>query len=733
MSEQSCDSLLLETYIFETSQNTERLEQIILNTEKDDGFSESAINEMFRIMHTLKGSSAMMSYSHIAALAHKAEDLFYFIRENPSAAYDCFKISDIILSCIDYINSEINNIKKNIPHDISGYQTAGPLIKKIESILNDIKAHDEGFDKTIENIKKDNAKTENLPVPVIINKLMANVYKAVIQFDAGCEMENIRAYSIIRDLNEYATDISYIPNNVDDDETSYIIKKFGFTVFFESDKPYDELYNRFIQTPLVKDVNLTINDLGKCLNFQDKNANYSEKSGNNGDNAEFKSVRSEKNIVINKKTDNEKSKRANDRPDRLYRPYRSYRPEETYSTENKPAENHQTVQSMISVNVSKLDRLMNIVGEIVVTESMVVENNDLRGLELQSFRKDASQLYKIIVEMQDIVMSMRLAPLTMIFQKIHRIVRDMSKKLNKEIKLELIGDDTEVDKNIIEHLSDPLMHLVRNSIDHGIESRQERLTAGKPKFGTITLEAYNAGSNVFIKVKDDGRGLDKKKILKKAIKNNLLAKPESEMSDKEIYNLIFLPGFSTNDTVTEFSGRGVGMDVVTQNISFIGGSVSVENAEGKGMTTIIKIPLTVAIIDGMNISVGNRYFTIPTSAIRESFKPVLSSIVLDTDGNEMIMVRGQYYEIIRLHKQWGIDSKIKNITDGILMIIEQEDRCRCIFFDNLIGQQQVVVKTIPDYIKKSKLADCFSGCTLLGDGKISLILDAAWLVNTDIN
>jgi two-component system chemotaxis sensor kinase CheA len=277
------------------------------------------------------------------------------------------------------------------------------------------------------------------------------------------------------------------------------------------------------------------------------------------------------------------------------------------------------------------------------------------------------------------------------------------------------------------------MHLVRNSIDHGIESREERLAAGKPECGTVTLEAYNAGSNVFINVKDDGKGLNKEKILKKAIKNNLLTKPESEMSDKEIYNLIFLPGFSTNETVTEFSGRGVGMDVVMQNISSIGGTVSVESVEGKGTTTVMKIPLTVAIIDGMNISAGNRHFTIPTSAIRESFKPDLSNIVSDTDGNEMIMVRGQCYAIMRLHKQWGIDSQITNLTDGILMMIEQDDKRRCIFVDNLIGQQQVVVKTIPDYIKKSKLVEGISGCTLLGDGSISLILDAAWLVNTDIN
>jgi len=382
--------------------------------------------------------------------------------------------------------------------------------------------------------------------------------------------------------------------------------------------------------------------------------------------------------------------------------------------------------------VSKLDKLMNLVGELVIAESMVVENPDLKGMQLPSFQREAAQLHKIVDEIQELVMSMRLMPLATVFQRTNRIVRDMSRKLGKQVKLKITGEETEVDKNIIEHLSDPILHLVRNCVDHGIESREERIAAGKPEAGTISIEAYSAGSYVYIIVSDDGRGLDKQKILEKAMRNGLLKKSPESMTDKEIYNLIFLPGFSTSETVTEFSGRGVGMDVVMQSIGTIGGNVSVDSTPGQGTSIMMKIPLTVAIIDGMNVTVGDRLFTIPISNIRESFKPDLKNVFRDPDGREMVMVRGECYAIVRLHEIWGIETSVTELSDGILVMVEQEERRRCIFVDSLIGQQQVVVKSMPELIKRSKLAEGFAGCTLLGDGSISLIFDVSWLVSFDI-
>lgn len=691
MAEQNSGDSLLEMFIFETLQNTEQLEQIILDTEKDGGFSESAINEIFRIMHTIKGSAAMMSYSYIASLAHKAEDLFYLIRENPDVEYDCFEISDLILLCMDYINEEISNIREEEEPDTDQSEA---IKNKIQKILDKIKPNK---DSNVDSKDSGSGTINNSDIKININDPAFNSFKVVLFFEEGCEMENIRAYSIIRDMEEAVKNITYIPQDIiDNDNTAETIKKNGFTIFFASEKSYSDLYSQFEKTPFIKDIDLTLLDIEKCSQqkSEEKKENVQDENSKEKD--------------TNKPKHNNQHKK------------------------NGKKENHQITQSIISINVSKLDKLMNLVGEVVIAESMVVQNPDLKGLELQSFQREAIQLHKIIVEMQDLVMSMRLVPLTTTFQKTHRIVRDMSKKLGKEVKLQFIGEETEVDKNIIEHLSDPLLHLVRNCIDHGLESNEERIAANKPVEGTVTLEAYNAGSNVYILVKDDGRGLEKEKILEKARKNNILTKPESEMTDKEIYSLIFRPGFSTNEQISEYSGRGVGMDVVMQNILSVGGSVSVDSEKGQGTIVTMKIPLTVAIIEGMNISVGDKTFTIPISSIKESFKPQKENIINDTDNNEMIMVRGECYAVMRLHKQWDIETDIKDLTDGILIMIEQDDKKRCIFADSLIGQQQVVVKTMPEFIRKTRLVRGISGCTLLGNGSISLILDAGWLVNTEI-
>jgi two-component system chemotaxis sensor kinase CheA len=396
--------------------------------------------------------------------------------------------------------------------------------------------------------------------------------------------------------------------------------------------------------------------------------------------------------------------------------------------ESKDIQTASTQQSIISVAVAKLDKLMDLAGEMVIAEAMVIQNPDLNGLELGNFQKAARQLHKITSEMQDMVMSIRMVPVATTFHKMHRIVRDMSKKLGKEINLRLIGEETEVDKNIVEHISDPLMHLIRNSIDHGIEPPEDRKINGKLQAGTVTLEARNAGSDVLIIVKDDGKGLNKEKILQRARENDLLHKPENEMSDKEIYNLIFLPGFSTKEDISEFSGRGVGMDVVTKNIGTVGGSVSVGSIEGIGTTVTLKIPLTLAIIDGMNIKVGNSCYTIPILSIKESFRPKDNDIITDPDGNEMIMVRGQCYPILRLHEYYAVKTDITEFTKGILIMVETESKVLCIFADELLGQQQVVVKVLPNYIKNTRKISGLTGCTLLGDGSISLILDVGGLV-----
>jgi len=643
---------MLESYIFEETQLTDQLENLILQNENSNNYSSEVINEIFRIMHTIKGSSAMMLFNNISTLAHSVEDLFYFIREQKPKDVDFSSLSDLILESVDFIKVELQKIK-------SGDNADGICDEIIEENKN-----------------------------FLLKLKGENAYKAVIFFEDDCEMENLRAYSVVKNFDELANEIYYIPEDIiEDDDTGKIIKEHGFQLFVKINKSYEEIEKILNQTILLKEFTLTHLD------------SYEE----------F-----------------EQAKKQN-KPTITENPIEKFQIEKK---ENVRIENIPTAQNIISVNVHKLDQLMDLVGEMVIAEAMVLQNPDLNGLKLDNFENSASQLHKVTSELQDLVMSIRMVPISNTFQKMHRIVRDMSKQLNKEVQLKLIGEDTEVDKNVIEHISDPLMHLVRNSIDHGIELPAERENNGKNKIGVVTIEAKNSGNDVTVSVEDDGQGLNKEKILKKAEKNGILKKSPEEMTDKEIYNLVFMPGFSTNENVTEFSGRGVGMDVVVKNIEAIGGSVSISSVEGKGSTTTIKIPLTLAIIDGMNIKVGDTYFTIPLTVIRESFRLIEMDSIININGNEMVMVRGECYPIMRIHEFYGLDTKITDFKDGIFIMIEKDEKYICMFVDELLGQQEVVVKSIPNYIKNIGTIRAITGCTLLGDGNISLILDAGWLIST---
>ncbi|MFZ2538585.1 MAG: chemotaxis protein CheA, partial [Oscillospiraceae bacterium] len=400
------------------------------------------------------------------------------------------------------------------------------------------------------------------------------------------------------------------------------------------------------------------------------------------------------------------------------------------STDSQPITAKSTHQ-LISVNQTKLDQLMDLVGELVTTESMVVSSPDLKGLTLDNFSKSTRELRKLTDELQDVVMSMRMMPLSGVYQKMNRIVRDMSKKLERKVDLVTLGGETEMDKTISDAITDPFIHMIRNSMDHAIEQPEERIKLGKPETGVITISARNIGGEIVITIADDGRGLNKDQIMKKAKSNGILTKPENEYTEKEIFNLIMLPGFSTKEAVTEFSGRGVGMDVVRQNIEKIGGVISLESTLSVGTTFTIKIPLTLVIVDGMEISVGDTIFTLPITSIKQTFRLFdKKQIIYNTNHSEMVMLRGDCYPIIRLHDLYKIPSKTTELTSGILIQIENGDNVACLFVDELLGEQQVVVKPFPAYfnsydVKKSGL----SGCTILGDGSISLILDASNIIN----
>ena len=384
-------------------------------------------------------------------------------------------------------------------------------------------------------------------------------------------------------------------------------------------------------------------------------------------------------------------------------------------------------QSLINVSISKLDKLMALVGEIVITESMVTASPDLKNLKLDNFMKSSRQLRKLTDDLQDISMSLRMVSVSSVFQKMNRIVRDMKKDLNKDVRLIVDGEDTEVDKSIVDNISDPIMHIVRNSMDHGIEdTAEERVAAGKDPQGEIILSAKHTGNEVIFSVSDDGRGMDPDAILAKAQRQGLLTKPAEEYSQKETLSLLMLPGFSTNTTVTEYSGRGVGLDVVKRNVEALGGTVTITSEKGKGSTTTMRLPLTLSIVDGMELRVGNSIFTIPIANIRQSFKASDADIIHDTENHELIRCLDSFYPIIRISDLFGIEGRAKHLEDGLVMWVETNDLSCCLFIDELLGEQQVVVKPIPSYLNHFGIKDSgISGCTILGDGDISIILDVA--------
>ena len=334
---------------------------------------------------------------------------------------------------------------------------------------------------------------------------------------------------------------------------------------------------------------------------------------------------------------------------------------------------------------------------------------------------------KISTDLQNVIMSMRMMPLTNLFQKMNRIVFDVSRKLGKDIEFEMIGEHTEVDKNIIENISDPLMHMVRNAVDHGIETNEERKASGKTEKAKVTLSARTEAGKVWISVTDNGKGLDRQKIMAKARKQGILddGKLDSEYTDKEVFKFITLPGFSTNEQVTEYSGRGVGMDVVVQNIQAIGGTLEIESEVGLGTTMTLKIPLTLAIIDGIVMETGTSSFVVETGVIKQFVSVRENMMIHEPNGDEYIMIRGECYPVLRLGEWYGLKDYRKSVEDGMMLIFEVEGKAICLFVDRLIGEQEIVVKPIPSYIKKVK---GLSGCTQLGDGSIALILDPVGLI-----
>lgn len=801
---------MIDAYIFEATSLLERLDQILMATESNSSFGEEDINEIFRIMHTIKGSSAMMGLDNMSKLAHAVEDMFFIIREehpviaNIESLYDLvFKASDLLKAEIDliqedeYTPTDFTELMGNIeayaaalkngeaaqaaPAPAPAPAAAQPAASAAPAEAAPVETRKVSTLTTVKVFFDDDCKMENLRALIIVNKIQDecvtlkyepadietnpetakaivengfiihfksasnddNILKLIeeslnvksyevleygsdagaeipvselttvkVTFEPDCKMENLRALMAVNNIRGMCDTLAFEPSDIEENSaTADVIAKDGFLIHFKSSSPTDEVIAKITESPSVL----------KCDLISEAVAPSAAPV------ATAPAAPAAAPAQPAPKTEAPKAAAPAAAP----APKPAAKPAENKPSAPAAGTGTKGKQSLISVNLNKLDQLLDIVGEIVITEAMVTSNPDLKGLQLDNFQKAARQLRKLTDELQDSVMSIRMIPLSGAFNKMTRIVRDMKIKLNKDVDLIFEGEDTEVDKSIIDSLNDPLMHMVRNSMDHGIEeTADERIAAGKDPKGKITLAAYSSSGEVIITVSDDGYGINTEKVLAKAKKNGLLTKPENEYSDKEIFNMIMLPGFSTNEQVTEYSGRGVGMDVVKKGIEKIGGTVSVDSKEGFGTTFIIKIPLSLAIVDGMEVSVGKSIFTIPINSIKESFKLKENQLIKDTTGREMIMIRGQCYPLIRLYELYELETEVTDVYSGIIILVENEGRSACLMADELMGEQQVVVKPFSPMLNNFNVKqNGMAGCTILGDGSITIILDVGNIIS----
>ena len=698
---------MLETYLYETNSLLDALDELLVNDEKIGDFSSDDVNEIFRSMHTIKGSSAMMEFNSLSTIAHHIEDLFFYIRDKGIESLDPEhkkELFNLMFRSGDYLRSEVQKVENGTPlsqdQEIDSFANEiNAFLKKISNTQSD--ASEESSEQSSDSSSSASAET----VAGLPHDTEAACFIRLF-LDEGMGMENLYAFMITNALQEEEFVFRCYPEDVETNpDTSAEIVENGFFLAFDSQDMAAQAEDALKGQAHIRSYERLDNPSKKAASAK-KTSDKAPETSAPADTAPA-------------------SKPAAPAP--------TPKPAETKAPVTPvaaaPAKAHAPVkQSLISVNVAKLDSLLDIVGELVITESMVTSAPELNQLSRDSFdnfMKSARQLRKLTDDLQDIAMSLRMVPISGVFQKMNRIVRDMKQKLNKDVHLIIEGENTEMDKNIVDSIQDPIMHIVRNSMDHGIEeTAEERIRAGKDPQGELILSATHTSSEVVISVTDDGYGMDPDKLLAKAADKGLLTKPASEYTKKEALNLIMLPGFSTNKAVTEYSGRGVGMDVVKKNIESVGGTFSIDSELGAGTTVTMRIPLTLAIMDGMKVTVGKSIFTIPIANIRQSLKVTSDQVIYDDYGNEMMELMGAFYPIIRLHRFFSLETDITNLDEGILMWVEANDHSYCIFVDQLIGEQQVVVKPFPTYLNSFDLKNYgINGCTILGDGSISIILD----------
>ncbi|MBP3204513.1 MAG: chemotaxis protein CheA [Lachnospiraceae bacterium] len=691
-------SQYLEIFLDETKEHLQNLNTQILDLEADSENMDT-INEIFRAAHSLKGMAGTMGYKRMQNLTHDMENVFSEVRNGNIKVQP--EMIDVLFQCLDALEEYTNNIQQTTDE---GTNDNEPLIKMLNDILNketaakeepkaEAKAENAAGEAGGSNKKWYDIALDDSQIHVIeeAKKSGQKVYGMNVTIQESCILKAARAFLVFKAIEENGEILVSNPSAQDVEDEKF---DRDFTLIVVSELELDDVIK------LAADVSEIEKVIGEPLALE-KTKNYRPL-----DDEPAPAAAAEK---AKPATVEEKPKQQ-----------QTAAPAAKSGTEKKPAAGKPVVNRTVRVDIEKLDVLMNLVSELIIAKNSLVSASGLEQNNSSGFNEQIEYLESVTTNLHESVMKVRMVPIESVVSKFPRMIRDLSKTLNKKMELYMTGEETELDRTVVDEIGDPLMHLLRNSADHGLEDAELRKQRGKNPVGSIFLDAYQDGNNVVIEVRDDGNGIDTEAVKQKAIERGTITPEQAEnMSEKEIIDLLFLPSFSTAKKVTDVSGRGVGLDVVKSKIESLSGEVEVKSKLGEGSTWTIRLPLTLAIIQTLMVVVGGEKYAISLGSI-QTIENVMASDIKLVENKEVINLRGMVIPLIRMNELLDIESKA---TDDslIVVIVKKGDKIAGLIVDDLIGQQEIVIKSLGAYIKQCKF---ISGATILGDGEVALILDA---------
>ncbi|MBR2529656.1 MAG: chemotaxis protein CheA [Lachnospiraceae bacterium] len=707
-------SQYLGIFLDETNEHLQTLSDQLMILENEPE-NEDTINEIFRAAHSLKGMAGTMGYKRMQNLTHDMENVFSEVR-NGKIKVDGHMV-DILFQALDALEEYRENISEN---QDEGTNDNEPIINALQAILNGESGGGEAPAAAAEAPAADAAPASeekkeaassggkwldivlHEPEQHVISEALKNnskVYGFTVYIQETCILKAARAFLVFKALEELGEVIISEPSVQDIEDEKF---DFDFSLYFVTDSPIDK----------VKEAILAVSEIDHV----------------DGDTIDMDHAK------IAKEDDEDESAPASseahaEAPAASAAPAAASAPpatKDTKSSDNKKSgSNKPAVNRTVRVDIEKLDVLMNLVSELIIAKNSLVSFSTSDSSH-SGFNEQIEYLESVTTNLHESVMKVRMVPIESVVNKFPRMIRDLSKKLNKQMELHMTGEETELDRTVVDEIGDPLMHLLRNSADHGLESLEVRRERGKSDVGQIYLDAYQDGNNVVIEVRDDGNGIDTEAVKKKAIERGTITPEQGEtMSEKEIIDLLFLPSFSTAKVVSDVSGRGVGLDVVRSKIGALGGDVSVKTKLGEGSTWTIRLPLTLAIIQALMVVVGNEKYAISLGSI-QTIEDVAEDDIKYVEAREVINLRDTVIPIIRLHEVLGVESVKEPNANMVVIIVKKGDQLAGLVVDELIGQQEIVIKSLGKYINCS--SRLISGATILGDGEVALIVDANVLI-----